>query len=114
MKVLFCDNSLRSLINFRNDVICSYAKDGWEVVLVAPKDFEYHPDYGNIKYIEVKMHRSSKNIFKDTLYLQYLSERKAGLHIPLYYQAEYLRDSGGKIVQYPFYGHASWIGLCFQ
>ena len=72
MKVLFCDNSLRSLINFRNDVICSYAKDGWEVVLVAPKDFEYHPDYGNIKYIEVKMHRSSKNIFKDTLYFHTL------------------------------------------
>lgn len=36
-KILFCDNSLRELLNFRGNVIRYYAEQGFEVVLVAPK-----------------------------------------------------------------------------
>lgn len=37
MKILFCDNALASLINFRSDVISYFLESGSEVVLVAPK-----------------------------------------------------------------------------
>lgn len=36
MKVLFCDNSLRNLFNFRGDVIHSFLRKGWNVVIVVP------------------------------------------------------------------------------
>lgn len=40
MKVLFCDNSLRELLNFRGKIINDYAEEWVEVVLVAPKTLE--------------------------------------------------------------------------
>ena len=69
MKILFCDNSLYSLINFRGDVINSYADDGHDVVLVAPDDSDWRPEKQNVKYIPVVLHRSKKNPFTDIKYL---------------------------------------------
>ena len=37
MKILFCDNALTSLVNFRSDVISYFLDAGCEVVLVAPR-----------------------------------------------------------------------------
>lgn len=68
MKILFCDNSLRELLNFRKVVIDAYVAWGCEVVLVAPKNCEYIPDSSLIKLIPVKMNRSGKNPFQDLKY----------------------------------------------
>ena len=71
-KVLFCDNSLHSLINFRRDIINSYAEDGYKVVLVAPQDCEYVPEFPNIKYIPILISRTGTNPIKDLIYLKNL------------------------------------------
>lgn len=71
-KILFCDNSLHSLINFRGDVINRYVEDGWEVVLVAPSDFDYVPQYNNIRYIEIQLSRTGQNLFRDLKYFRTL------------------------------------------
>lgn len=68
-KILFCDNSLRDLINFRGDVINSYAADGFEVVLVAPLTCEYTSAYPNIRHIPVELNRSGMNPLKELLYM---------------------------------------------
>ena len=80
MKILFSDNSLHDLLNFRGDVIQNYAKDGFEVVLVAPKNQEYVPAYPNVRYIPVELNRSGMNPLKElrymmTLYRIYQKER---------------------------------------
>lgn len=68
-KILFCDNSLRELVNFRGDVINSYASDGFKVVLVAPKTCDYSPTLPNICYIPIKMTRSGMNPLTELQYL---------------------------------------------
>lgn len=79
-KILFSDNNLRDLINFRGDVINSYANDGFEVVLVAPKTCDYQPARTNIRYIPIELSRSGMNPLVElkylwTLYLIYRKER---------------------------------------
>ena len=78
-KILFCDNSLRDLLNFRGDVINSYATEGCDVILVAPKTCEYE-GAKNIQYIPVEMNRSGMNPLKEfryfkTLFRIYCKER---------------------------------------
>ena len=67
-KALFCDNSLRELLNFRKKVIYSYVEMGWNVVLVAPKNCDYVPDNPMIKLVPIEMKRSGKNPFQDLQY----------------------------------------------
>lgn len=69
MKILFCDNSLRELLNFRGDVIRSYAAEGHEVVLVAPQTCEYELELSNIRHIPVTMERSGMNPLHELRYL---------------------------------------------
>ncbi len=69
MKILFSDNSLRDLLNFRGDVIRSYAAEGHEVVLVAPQICEYEPEQPNIRHIPVMMERSGMNPVHELRYL---------------------------------------------
>ena len=71
-KILFCDNSIRNLLNFREDVIDSYVSDGHKVVLVAPQDFDYVSENINIKYIPIKIRRSGMNPFAELSYLKTL------------------------------------------
>lgn len=71
-KILFSDNSLRDLINFRGDVINSYANNGFEVVLVAPKTYEYQPTRPNIRYIPIELSRSGMNPLAELKYLRTL------------------------------------------
>lgn len=69
MKVLFCDNSLRELLNFRKNVIDSYVENGWDVVLVAPRNCDYMPESSRIKVIPIsELQRSGKNPFQDLNY----------------------------------------------
>ncbi|WP_289157778.1 glycosyltransferase [uncultured Muribaculum sp.] len=67
-KILFCDNSLRELLNFRGDVIDDYSAKGNEIVLLAPKNRDYPPDNDRIKYIPIEVGRSSMNPFSDFKY----------------------------------------------
>lgn len=71
-KILFCDNSFRDLINFRGDVIYSYAADGYEVVLVAPHNADFQFPYSNVRYIPIEMHRSGMNPLKEWVYMNRL------------------------------------------
>lgn len=71
-KILFCDNSLRDLINFRGDVINNYASNGFEVILVAPANYDYRPDFPNIRCIPVELNRSGLNPVKELLYMKTL------------------------------------------
>lgn len=66
--ILFCDNNLRDLINFRGDIINNYAENGFNVILVAPYNYKYHFTYPNIKYIPIELHRSSMNPIKELRY----------------------------------------------
>ena len=57
-KILFCDNSLRELINFRIDIINHYASQGNEVILVAPMNMKFYQfDYSNIRIIPVTLRK---------------------------------------------------------
>lgn len=67
-KIIFCDNSLRELINFREDVINDYANRGHQVVLIAPLNSDYLPKHSSIKVIPIKISRSGKNPFSDIKY----------------------------------------------
>lgn len=63
-KIIFCDNSLKNLINFRGDVINSYVNDGYAVVLIAPDDSKCTLN-NSIKYVPIKLKRSGMNPISD-------------------------------------------------
>ena len=72
MKILFCDNALASLINFRSDVISYFLESGCEVVLVAPK-IERNKQMEKIipdgcKVYTIEMEPVSINPLKDIAY----------------------------------------------
>ncbi len=71
MKVLFCDNSLRNLFNFRGDVIHSFLKKGWNVVIVVPdseaNDLSIIPD--GITVYQLSVNPSGLNPLADMRYL---------------------------------------------
>lgn len=66
--IIFCDNSLRELINFREDVINSYAEKGYRVILIAPENTKYEAKYPSITHISISLSRSGKNPFNDFIY----------------------------------------------
>lgn len=68
MKIIFCDNSLRELINFRGDIIDSYSLNGNKIILVAPQNRDYTPNNPNIIFIPIGLGRSSMNPISDLKY----------------------------------------------
>lgn len=80
MKILFCDNSLRELINFREDIINTYLNEGHSVVLVAPETNGKELENQKASYIPIRMERSGMNPLNDikyflTLYKIYKKEK---------------------------------------
>ncbi len=69
MKIIFSDNSLRELVNFREEVILDYANKGNQVTLIAPINRDYSPCNKNIKIIPIEINRSGMNPFADLKYL---------------------------------------------
>ena len=68
MKIIFCDNTLWGLVNFRGEVIRHFMSKGHQVVLVAPEkeDKQMRTTIPNgVRYIPVKMARTSLNPVKD-------------------------------------------------
>lgn len=74
MKIAFCDNSLRELLNFRGDIINHYAEKGDEVLIIAPRNIELDFGTPRIKHIPVKMDRAGMNPFNEIKY--FLALRK--------------------------------------
>jgi glycosyltransferase involved in cell wall biosynthesis len=75
MKLLFCDNTIWGLINFRENVFRHFYECGHEIVLVAPTDeateMKAHiPDY--IRFVPVYLDRTSRNPFADLQYMWHL------------------------------------------
>lgn len=68
MKILFCDNSLRDLLNFRGEVLRHYAEQGAEILLVAPPTCPFESESRQIRYIPVSVERSGMNPFSDLAY----------------------------------------------
>ena len=73
MKLLFCDNSLKQLINFRGEVIRHFLAKGCEVVLVAPGSEIEIPFTGKIRHYAPELKRSGMNPMKDFSYFRFLS-----------------------------------------
>lgn len=70
-KILFCDNTLWGLINFRGDVISYFKNSGAEIVLVAPEKEDEQMRISipaGVKYIPIKMGRTTTNPFNDIRY----------------------------------------------
>ncbi len=71
MKLLFCDNTLWGLINFRGDVIEHFHNVGYEIVLVAPEKENEEmttslPHY--VKFYPVKMNRGTMSLLPNIVY----------------------------------------------
>lgn len=74
-KILFCDNVLWGLVNFRGSVIRHFVQQGDEVVLVAPQDDESIMKVDipkGVRYIPVRLNRCSRNPFTDLMYCAHL------------------------------------------
>lgn len=67
-KLLFCDNSLYDLLNFRGDVIGHFAEKGFDIVIVAPQTCQFSSERRNVKYIPVRMNKSGTNPICDLEY----------------------------------------------
>lgn len=68
MRILFCDNSLRELINFREDVILHYKNLNHETILVSPENATLPVALNGVRFIPIKMSRSGMNPLKDLKY----------------------------------------------
>ena len=72
MKLLFSDNTLWGLVNFRLEIFRHFYELGYEIVLVAPYDPNSQlktsvPDF--VKYIPVKLERTGKSPLQDIQYM---------------------------------------------
>lgn len=70
-KLLFCDNTLWGLVNFRGDVIKYFKNQGYNIVLVAPEKEDEQMRTAipqDVKYIPVKMGRTTTNPLNDLEY----------------------------------------------
>lgn len=70
-KIIFCDNTLWGLVNFRGNVIRHFLEKGYAVALVAPEKEDEQmrtvvPD--GVKYLPIKMGRTTSNPLNDIKY----------------------------------------------
>ena len=68
-KIIFNNNSLRGLLNFRDEVIKHYLSIGYHVVMIAPDDGENLVELPvGVKYIPITLSRSGKSLKNDFIY----------------------------------------------
>lgn len=75
MKLLFCDNTIWGLVNFRGMIFRHFYEKGHEIVLVAPSDESTEmkiqvPEY--VRFIPVRLARTSRNPLSDLGYMRRL------------------------------------------
>lgn len=71
-KIIFCDNTLWGLINFRGYVISHLLSSGYKIVVVAPQDRKSAmkveiPE--GLKYIPIELDRGGRNPFGDLAFM---------------------------------------------
>ncbi|MGL5562001.1 MAG: glycosyltransferase family 4 protein [Tannerellaceae bacterium] len=69
-KIIFSDNTLWGLLNFRKEIIDFFVRNGWDVILVAPdKSIDNIIEIPEtVRYIPINMNRTSRNPFNDLVY----------------------------------------------
>lgn len=69
-KIIFSDNTLWGLLNFRGGVIQYLSDNGYEVVLIAPKDelCDLTNIPAKVRYIPIELQNISKNMVADIKY----------------------------------------------
>lgn len=70
-KIVFCDNTLWGLLNFRGEVIKSLISDGFDITLIAPDDnlmgkIQLPLD---VNWIPIKLNRAKGDIYSDIIYM---------------------------------------------
>lgn len=70
MKIIFCDNSLKELLNFRGDIIRNFLDQGHEAILVAPENVPMDIIHENVKLIPIKIERAGMNPISDWKYFK--------------------------------------------
>lgn len=71
-KILFCDNSIQMLVNFRGDVIKYFHAMGYEIVLVYPTSTEkmaIHNEYSFAKFYPLEVEPNAISPLKDLAYM---------------------------------------------
>lgn len=72
MNILFCDNSLKELLNFRGDVINHFASLNHNIVLVSPENYQDQDNkyqfLDNVKFIPVDIDANGTNPINDLKY----------------------------------------------
>jgi len=73
-KIIFSDNTLWGLLNFRSGVINYFRRNEFEVVLVAPHDplVDLSTIPEGVRYIPIELHNISRNPFYDIRYFRTL------------------------------------------
>lgn len=67
--IIFSDNSLWTLIQFRGEIIKEFIADGYDVTIVAPYEAIDKDRYiANVNYQYVELNRTSKSIFQNLIY----------------------------------------------
>lgn len=67
-RIIFCDNSLRNLLNFRGDIIHYYATIGYNITLIAPLDYNFENNCQNIHYLPIEMESTGMKPVADLKY----------------------------------------------
>ncbi|MDE6794577.1 MAG: glycosyltransferase family 1 protein, partial [Muribaculaceae bacterium] len=72
-KVIFCNNNIKGQLHFRKEIMDSFEKDGWQVILIVPKFTHTEPIMNQLgkswKLYEMDMEPNSINPIKDSTYL---------------------------------------------
>ncbi len=74
-KILFCDNDLWSLLNFRGHVFTRLYQNGYSVALVAPRpnnDMVLSKIPDGVKYYPIDIDRCGKSVYNDLKYMRQL------------------------------------------
>lgn len=69
MKIIFSDNSLKDLLNFRGDIITHFAQEGHKLILIAPNNAKKKITIKNCDIHHIDVQRSGMNPLKDLQYL---------------------------------------------
>ena len=107
-KILFSDNSLRDLINFRGDIIDSYAQDLrlYSQAFQHPLHSNWNAPFRYESFLGVEVPENA---------VWYLSERAFGLCFPLYYQAEHFYGSiAARLCHIPSTAMIACLGYVFN
>ena len=131
MKIIFCDNTLWGLVNFRGEVIKYLKNKGHEVVLVAPEKEDkqmrdqalaliinenYHSRWCALHSNQNGAHISEPNKGHEIFSYDasYFPQRTTRLHFYIYHQAKHIWINCRKTSRMPLYCYDGWVRIYFH